>query len=59
MWEEGARIYGIPRVHNNFPKNTLFILARFTYKYMINENEKTVKNTLFVRALFPLKIFPL
>ena len=19
MWEKGARIYGIPRVHNNFP----------------------------------------
>ena len=19
MWEEGVRIYGIPRVHNNFP----------------------------------------
>ena len=21
MWEEGARIYDTPEVHNNFPKN--------------------------------------
>ena len=22
MWEEGARIYGTPKLHNNFPRGT-------------------------------------
>lgn len=37
----------------------LIILTGLTYKYIINENEKIAKNTLFVRAMFPPKIFSL
>ena len=28
MWEEGARIYGTPGVHNNSPHNIIFHVAK-------------------------------
>ena len=28
MWEEGARIYGTPGVHNNFPPQIIFSMSK-------------------------------
>ena len=47
MWEDGARIYGTPGVHNNFP--ILYILSFdfiFTFSFSTHTQKKKKKKDL-------------